>query len=135
MEEQSFWTVLVSRKEDDPRGRSVAADLRALGFPGGEVRVSDLYWIAPPPAGGLERAAPALCAEPVTQSLRSLSPGERDAPEDGEAAAGQVFSHRATVKKRPGVMDPVEASAVQALADLGVTGAQVRTASRFHFSD
>ena len=157
--ERPFWTIEVLPRAgaDDPRGRAAAGAIRELRIEPGEVRAGDIDYLAfavgpegSGPGGGaagraaLERAARAVFADPVVQAWRIREPGEPEEPEDGPAAspggpAGAVaggdgpWAHRATVLKRPGVMDPVEASAVQALADLGLPGASVRTASRYLF--
>src|SRR3989442_4600226 len=132
--------VLPAKGADDPRGRSVAGDIRALGLNPPPVHVTDLYFLS---AAGLdrpvvERAARAVFADTVIQVWRLLEPGAADRF-DPSSVAGlfpgpERVRHRATVKRRRGVMDPVEASAVQALADLGVPGALVRTACRYYFS-
>src|SRR5262245_5056402 len=110
---EGHWTieVLPAAEAGDPRGRAVEGELRALGFRVPPVRAAEVYWILPPQASrweraDLERAAAAVFADPVTQTWRIAGPGE---PE----GAGLEHGHRATVMKRAGVMDPVEASAVK----------------------
>ncbi len=134
--ERPFWRieVLPAPGADDPRGRAAAGDVRFLGLAPPGVEVADVYFLAAGegapaiPKADVERAAPAVFADPVTQRWGIAAPGEAD---DFRPSGDR--RHRATVMKRAGVMDPVEASAVQALADLGVRDSSVRTACRYYF--
>ena len=149
--DRSWWTieVLPAETADDPRGRAAAGAIRVLGFAGPVIRVADLYFIAcgtgsfpgigsgGEARGRIERAAPAIFADAVTQVFRIQGPEgpDRAIPEDRAFLSVGRWAHKVTVMKRPGVMDPVEASAAQALGDLGIPGAPIRTACRFYFRD
>ncbi len=127
--------------EDNPRGRALQEEIRSLGWDSvPEIVVSDIYFIqsegadsgANSPLGldpeKLKEVVEALLSDPVTQgfSIEQLEGGE-------DTHSWREALHRATVLKRAGVMDPSEASALHGLADLGLTGFAVRTATRFYF--
>jgi len=138
-----FWTVEVVPAEgsDDPRGRGAAGSIQLLGIRHLSIRVGDLYFLSwdegvePVERERIERAARTVFSDPVTQVWRVMEPGAFGGREGRPAAGGSGMAHRATVMKRAGVMDPVEASAVQALADLGLPGASVRTACFYEFRE
>ena len=125
----------------DPRGRAVEDDIRSLGWPDApKILVTDLFFLRDE-RGILEpdrvaHVARALFTDPVTQVVR-IGNGNRGALETCDAGDPSAFprpaAHRATVLKRPGVMDPVEASALRGLDDLGVENVSVRTAQRYYF--
>ncbi|MBI2931598.1 MAG: phosphoribosylformylglycinamidine synthase subunit PurL [Planctomycetes bacterium] len=71
----------------------------------------------------IERVARSLLADPVTETA-AIMPADQPPP----IPAGRLV---VTVFKRPGVMDPVEESAVKALADLGEKVRAVRTGLRY----
>ncbi|MBI4585157.1 MAG: phosphoribosylformylglycinamidine synthase subunit PurL [Planctomycetes bacterium] len=117
---------------DHPRGRSLERELGSLRWRNvPRVLVTDLYFLKGPeealPPDRLESAVKYLFSDPVTQSARLDRMGIQKT-----AAAGKSWTHRATVLKRPGVMDPVEASAVKGLADLGIEGVSACTAARYY---
>ena len=118
-------------------------DIRSLGWSDApEILVTDLYFVSVRDRRGtlepdlLEEAAYALFSDPVTQVVKILGgdggTGETSAVGD-PIARPEPPAHCATVFKRPGVMDPVEASALRGLADLGVDNVAVRTARRYYF--
>ncbi|HVR73801.1 MAG TPA: phosphoribosylformylglycinamidine synthase subunit PurL [Planctomycetota bacterium] len=134
---QGFWEVEVSSREGllDPRSRDVEAQVRRfLGAASKEglidrVLVSDVYYFEGESltAASLDRVRRFLLSDPATQVSRAAPPGttlERD---------GGNGLHRATVLKKPGVMDPVEASLLVGLEDLGIPSVRVRTATRYAF--
>src|SRR2546426_252006 len=88
------------------------------------VLVTDLYFLKGPDRvfqpDLLARAASSLFADPVTQRAQ-IDDLEVLAASHGPPGC----RHRATVLKRAGVMDPVEASTVRGLADLGMAGVAV----------
>src|SRR5437867_8392930 len=116
------------------------------------VSVFDLYYLqADPPSlseSQVDRVARTLLADPVTQTYRvrhvlggstagtsmpgagAGSPGSpRSAESQTTSAQASSFGTRvsqATVLKKPGVMDPVEGSLLQALDDLGIDDPAVR---------
>ena len=132
---------------EDPRGKATEGEIHSLGWSAvPAVVVTDVYYLqsSGDAAGGsasldaetLTDVAQRIFADPVTQRFRiSRFGGEGESPESlsGEREGfPEGWTHRATVLKRPGVMDPVEASAVHGLTDLDIDGVSVRTAQRFY---
>jgi phosphoribosylformylglycinamidine synthase II len=70
-----------------------------------------------------DRIARELLFDPVAQTY-TLSPGSEPPAVPKGAQVVLIF-------KRPGVMDPVEASAIKAIADLGMKARRVRTGMRY----
>ena len=122
-----IWRVDVSTKEGevDAAAREARAGLEEHGLGGvSEVRAAQVYLLD----GDLDRSAAETVArellhDPVCQSFTVFPGTEPPAPPDG--------FRRVLVFKRPGVMDPVEGSAVKATADLGVRLARVRIGRRY----
>ncbi|KPK62820.1 MAG: phosphoribosylformylglycinamidine synthase [Planctomycetes bacterium SM23_32] len=124
--------VEVIHKEDckDPAGLSALADVRDLGIRSvRDVRAVDVFLVD----GELEPAqvralTEALLLDPVVQRYRVCGPGQEPWPwaEDGDV-------HSIEVKRRPGVMDPVQQSAMKGAADLGLGDrvSAIRTARRY----
>jgi phosphoribosylformylglycinamidine synthase len=114
----------------DPAGLSALADIRDLGVESVEdVHAVEVYLLD----GHLDEAAARRLAErlflePVVQQYRLCGPDQQKWP---WAEEGDV--HSIEVKRRPGVMDPVQQSAMKGAADLGLTGQleAVRTARRY----
>ncbi len=121
------WGVEVSLRPEihDPLAVTLVEAARELSFPPPPpVTVSTLFLIhADLERAAVERAARELLCDPVTETFRVLQ-------ERIEAEPGAVT---ATVLRRPGVMDPAEASTQRALATLGVDVKGVRTAKRLVF--
>jgi len=126
------WEVEVSWRPacgEDPRAAFLASEVGDwLGLDRVETTVSNLFYLR---GAGLSEARLSLASErllsdPVVHScaIRELE-GDVSPP---TATAGDV--HVATVRKKTGVMEPVEASLLRGLADLGIEGVDVRTASR-----
>jgi phosphoribosylformylglycinamidine synthase len=144
---EPYWEVEVAWTDRwaDPRAeaiRRLAVDrLREAG--GGDrleaISVADVYYLQGEGLSGtvIDRVSASLLSDPVTQVHRArlVEAGPEPSPPDspggpaGRAEPGDV----ATVLKKPGVMDPVEASLLEGLADLDVRGVRVRTATRFRF--
>ena len=130
------WEIEVSWNEPalDPRRGDSLAHISALLEAHGEtvppavrdVSVSDVYYLASERLveGDVRAVAAAILADSVTQSITVDS-----AVGSHSGGAGGI----ATVMQKPGVMDPVEASLLHGLADLGKDGVEVRTATRFRF--
>lgn len=141
MTSTSYWEVEVTSREgqSDPRSRDslhqILGFLEGIGLAEGRnrlpsVRVSDVYYLEGShlTRDQVTRAAGALLSDPVVQLTSIREPG---APRRPAPPAG---GPRATVLKKPGVMDPVEASLLEGLSDLGVEGASVRTGLRYSFA-
>ena len=131
------WEVEVHWREAcgaDPRAVELQGQLADLldGCDGG-IKVSSLFYLR---GAGLDHAQVALAAEhllsdSVTQEceLRDLGDGERLSDPQADGVAGHV----ATVRKKTGVMEPVEESLLKGLDDLGLSGLSVRLALRVRF--
>jgi phosphoribosylformylglycinamidine synthase II len=105
---------------DAPSGAALAA-LRDLPVEGIEsVRTSFVYLIEGDLPG--ERVAREILADPVSETF-SVTPASQPPPVPVGARVVTIF-------KKPGVMDPVEASARKAIADLGLSATAVRTGLR-----
>ncbi|MCO5171292.1 MAG: phosphoribosylformylglycinamidine synthase subunit PurL [Planctomycetes bacterium] len=117
--------VEVTRRDADadPEAQRVLRALNGAGHPARAVRVAWVYELAADAldAGAAERVARALLQDPVLDEARLAA---APTPREGEAVV--------TVLRRPGVMDPVALSAVDAARDVGVTLRRVRTARRIY---
>ncbi|HLF93850.1 MAG TPA: phosphoribosylformylglycinamidine synthase subunit PurS, partial [Planctomycetota bacterium] len=122
-----IWRVDVATKEGltDAAARGAHASLRESGLPGiTGVQALQVYLLD----GDLDRAdaeriARELLVDPVAQTY-TLTPG-------GEPPPPPTGTQTILVFKRPGVMDPVEASALKAIGDLGLKARRVRTGMRY----
>ena len=122
-----IWRVDVATKEGlvDPTSRGAQAGLLEFGLSGiRRVRVYQVYLLD----GELDRAAAERIArellyDPVSQDY-GLCEGAQPPPAPSDAQTILVF-------KRPGVMDPVEASALKAVKDLGLSVGRIRTGMRY----
>jgi phosphoribosylformylglycinamidine synthase len=123
-----IWRVDLSTREGlvDPASRGALAALREAGLAGlRDVRASQVFLLE----GDLDRAAADriardLLRDAVAHAPARIGPAAEPPPVPPGARALLVF-------KRPGVMDPVEASALKAIADLGLAARRVRTGLRF----
>ncbi|MDH3590331.1 MAG: AIR synthase-related protein, partial [Planctomycetota bacterium] len=100
--EWSRIAVNVRPQYDDPAGRAAAAELRLAGLVLSDVRVERVFWLAG--ARDPERLGRELFIDPVL-----------------EQATGRSGGVAVSVWKRPGVMDPSEASIRRAARALGET--------------
>ena len=122
-----IWHIEVARIEsvDDPAGKAVVEQAEELGIAGlSSARTAAVYVI-----DGLsseseaETVASQLLTDPVTESfavertLLAEGPGQR---------VVQIL-------RKPGVMDPVEASVLKGIEDLGLSAERVRTARKYLF--
>ncbi len=109
----------------DPIAARILSDARDLGVKGlRDVRVAQLYLLETDlPADGVSRLAQRLLCDPITQEFRAvpLGPG---ADRGGTASSVTIF-------RRPGVMDPVEASLVKGARDLELPVRACRTGWRY----
>ena len=114
----------------DPAGLGALADIRDLGIEKvQDVRAVDVFLVD----GRLDRAQVSVLTEklfldPVVQQYRICGPGEEPWP---WAEEGPV--HAIEVKRKPGVMDPVQQSATKGAADLGLSRDvdAIRTARKY----
>ncbi len=114
----------------DPAGLTALADVRDLGIEGvQDVRAVEVYLLD----GDLDEArarrlAEDLLVDPVVEQYRLCGPDQERWP---WAEHGAV--HSIEVKRRPGVMDPAEQSAMKGARDLGLAEGlrAVRTARRY----
>jgi len=126
----AWWRIEVRVRQDhvDPAGVAALHDLRLAGLEARSVRVHQVYWLrglgdeaAPGGASAAraaERLATALFVDPVLE----------------EGALGEPLPGRGTavsVCKRPGVMDPVEASVLRAARTLGCPARRAVTAQTY----
>ncbi|MBL7141436.1 MAG: phosphoribosylformylglycinamidine synthase subunit PurS, partial [Planctomycetes bacterium] len=115
----------------DAHGHGVLAEVRDLGIAGVEaVESSRLFYLdTDAPAEAVERVAAELLTDPVVEQY-ALADGAprpvRAGPHDPRPAV--------TVRRKPGVMDPVAGSTLQAAADMGVAVRRCATARRYYFT-
>jgi phosphoribosylformylglycinamidine synthase len=118
----------------DPRATLLASEVGDwLDLDSVEASVSNLFYLRGEGLGDseLSMAAERLLSDPVVHTcvVRELNGDVSPARTRGDDAA-QAATHVATVRKKTGVMEPTEASLLRGLADLGIDGVDVRTASR-----
>lgn len=122
-----IWRVDVTTKEGlvDPTSRGAQAGLIEFGLTTiRRVRAYQVYLLEGDlDHGAAERVAQELLHDPVAQEFTLQEGGQLPVPESD--------SQTLLVFKRPGVMDPVEASALKAVADLGYSVRRVRTGMRY----
>jgi len=109
---------------NDPHAEGIRAQIRELGIDSVEaVRFARLFFLAGELSGeDVGRVAEQLLADPVTERFTLGGSGSRPA-----GPAGCVVE----VHLKPGVTDPVAASAETAIADMGLTVDSVRTGRRY----
>jgi phosphoribosylformylglycinamidine synthase len=122
-----IWRVDVATKEElvDPTSRGAQAGLVEFGLSTiKNVRAWQVYLLdGNLDRAGADRIARELLHDPVAQVF-TLSDG-------AEPPAAPAGSQTILVFKRPGVMDPVEASALKAVSDLGLSVQRVRIGMRY----
>ena len=120
------WRVEVAVRGEftDPVGRGVLGDIADLGIASvRDVRAVSVYLITGAiSAAQLQRIASRLLCDPVSEEFSFRGPVP--SPRKGRFAVVQVF-------RKPGVMDPVEASTKKGIADMGFSAASVRTGRKF----
>ena len=120
------WQIEICPKPDlpDPTGRAVEADIRDLGiYAIDRVQAVSIYVVEGELSEEQVRTiAERLFRDPITDAY-AINQNVLD--ESGpEVAVVRVL-------RKPGVMDPVEASACKAIADLGLSVQTVRTARKY----
>ncbi len=126
------YRIEVIHKQDckDPAGLSALADIRDLGISAaGDVRVVDVFLVDGDIAVDQVRTlTERLFMDPIVQQYRFCGPDQERWPwaEDGPV-------HTIEVKRKPGVMDSVQQSAMKGVADLDMTDGveRIRTAHRY----
>jgi len=126
-----MWRIEIREKDGvfDALGESVRKSIRDLGLKQvDDVRVVQVYTLE----GALtddevSRIAQQLLCDPVTQEY---SCAQESAPHYNHSDSNE---HIVEIAYNPGVMDPVEASTIKGIRDLGVSGVRaVRTARQYH---
>jgi phosphoribosylformylglycinamidine synthase II len=126
------YRIEVVHREDvkDPHGLSTLADIQDLGIQAvQDVRVMSVFLIdGTPSSQDLAALAENLLLDPVVQTYRVCGAGQ---PIWAWEQRDDV--HTVEVKRKPGVMDTVQESALKGAADLGVAGRidAIRTARRY----
>jgi phosphoribosylformylglycinamidine synthase II len=109
----------------DVHGQEVLHQVRDLGLSRVKgVESARLFYLdTAAPRADVERIARELLTDPVVEQYR-VSDGNRAA--DGRPVV--------VVRRKPGVMDPVAASTLQAVADMGLEAKRCATARKYYFS-
>jgi len=121
-----IWRVEVKQKDGvlDPIGGSIARDIIDLGFDVSQVRVVSVYLLE----GNIsreeiKRIGDELLVDTIVEQYSF----------DLKLPLQSASHHVVEIAYNPGVMDPVEASTLKGIRDLGVTGiTAVRTARQYH---
>ena len=120
------WRVEVSIRKGfpDPAGASTRREVELLGVRGvREVHVVQVFLITGPlGVRDINRVATHLLCDPVNQTYSVYGPVTP--PGRGRSVVIQVF-------RKPGVMDPVEASTKKGIADMGLHADAVRTGRKY----
>ena len=116
--------VTIGEEFVDPLGQALLADINDLGVTSVvDVRVVLLFLITGPISRDeIRTISEKLLCDPVNQAFSC--DGAALAPGKGKHAIVQVF-------RKPGVMDPVEASTKKGIADLGMCADTVRTGKKY----
>ncbi|MFH0965216.1 MAG: phosphoribosylformylglycinamidine synthase subunit PurL [Planctomycetota bacterium] len=122
------WKIEVTKRPafGDPHGEGILGDIRDLGIASIERVRSARVYVITGEFGALEaqRVAGELLSDPVDEEFGiETSPLERDYP---NAIVRQVV-------RRPGVMEPAEASVLKGIADMGLSASSVRIARKYAF--
>ncbi len=132
-----IWRVEIREKEgvNDRLGEGIAKDIADLQIPSVKrARVVSVYLLhGQLTRADIEKICCSLLADPVVQEYRFADkPFGRVYPEQSRGAQGKP-NHTVEIAYNPGVMDPVEASTIKAIRDLGISGIRaVRTAKQVH---
>ena len=126
-----IWEIEVRSKPParDGHGEDVLKQVRDLGLRSVEgVESSRLFYLdMGPDAAAVERIARDLLADPVVERYQ-IRDGGADAPPEADPRPVVV------VRRKPGVMDPVAISTLQAVADMGLAAQRCRTARKYYFA-
>jgi phosphoribosylformylglycinamidine synthase len=120
-----LWQVEIALKPDqvDPEGRAVLGEAEAVGVAGLRgVRFVRVFAIETDLGrDALDRIARELLADPIVDQYAV-----------GEPVLGDNGARVLQIERKPGVMDPVEASTLKGIADMGLSATAVRTARKYH---
>jgi len=121
-----IWRVEVKQKDGvlDPIGKSVARDIVDLGMDVSQVRVVAVFLLEGAISRDeVKRVCDELLIDPVVEQYSF----------DLKLPLQSATHHVVEIAYNPGVMDPVEASTIKGIRDLGITGiSAVRTARQYH---
>ena len=121
-----IWRVEVKQKDGvlDPIGKSVARDIADLGFDVAQVRVVSVFLLEGDISRDeVKRIGDELLIDPIVEQYSF----------DLKLPLQSATHHVVEIAYNPGVMDPVEASTIKGIRDLGMTGiTAVRTARQYH---
>jgi len=121
-----IWRIEVKQKDGtiDPIGQSIARDIADLGFGAPLVRVVSVFLLE----GDISRNE----VKRITEELLCDSIVEQ-CSFDLKLPLQSASHHVVEIALHPGVMDPVEASTIKGIRDLGIMGiSAVRTARQYH---
>ncbi len=121
-----IWRVEVKQKDGmlDPIGQSIARDIIDMGFGISQVRVVSVFLLEGTISREeVKRIGDELLVDPIVEQYSF----------DLKLPLQSVDHHVVEIAYNPGVMDPVEASTIKGIRDLGVAGiSAVRTARQYH---
>lgn len=129
----TFWRISVSPKRDDldVHGHAVLRDIHELGLPHvRSVSTSRLFFLeGQVPSAAVKRIAAELLADPITEVFSFRAGGE-------DLSGGDGFDAYIEVHLKGGVMDPVAASTLMAIGDMGapIDGLEVATGRRYRLA-
>lgn len=123
-----IWRIEVRQKDgiNDPQGKSILRDILDLGFSAiTEVKVVSVFLLEGEISREeIKRIADELLCDPVVEQCSF----------DLKLPLQSSTHHVVEIAYNPGVMDPVEASTMKGIRDLGVKGIKgIRTARQYHF--
>ena len=125
--------VLPAAGQNDVAGQTLAADARDLGLdPNLTIAASRGFLLQGElSAEQVALAAEQLLADSVTESATVAPMGDAVLAQSRTAAGGVELSQLVHVLPKPGVMDPVALSTLQALQDMGLPVEQVSTLRKY----
>jgi phosphoribosylformylglycinamidine synthase len=121
-----IWRIEAKLKDGvlDPIGKSIARDIVDLGYDVAQVRVVAVFLLEGDISRDeVKRIGDELLIDPIVEQYSF----------DLKLPLQSATHHVVEIAYNPGVMDPVEASTIKGIRDLGVTGiSAVRTARQYH---
>jgi len=135
------WRIEVTTRDDlvDPAGEAVKSDVEDLGITQVKaVRFVRVFFVrTPETSAAVRKIATELLSDPICDNVavgKHVTGGTKKGTvpfsERHEKGTVPFFSVIEVVRK-PGVMDPVEASALKGIADMGYKASEVHTARRY----